>query len=185
MHDIDIRTKLIQYVSHPTVRVIEEFPVKWGYARADVVTIGEDFRAFEIKSASDTLAGLNNQQRFYSTLFDYVIVVTEKKWLKKVPPMIPPWWGIMECYEDAIEEPFRIVRPARFNPGIKAQALVGILWRNEVYDILQSYDFADLRNLTKAQLWQIAASEMDLIDLRKEVRQTLRKRRYNDPRKNK
>jgi len=184
MNDPEIRQKLIQYISHPNVRVIEEFPVKWGYARADVVTIGDDFRAFEIKSAKDTLSGLNNQQRFYSTLFDYVTVVTEKKWLKKVVPIIPQWWGIWECYPDAIEEPFRVVRPSRFNPGIKAQALVGILWRSEVYDILKSYDFANIDNLLKPQLWQIAATEMDISDLRKEVRHTLKKRVYINARKN-
>lgn len=183
MHDKDIRAKLLKLISQPNVRVIEEFPVKWGYARADVVTIGDDFRAYEIKSAQDTLAGLNNQQRFYSTLFDYVIVVTEKKWLRKVVPLIPQWWGILECY-DRVENPFKIIRQARPNPGIRAEALVGILWRSEVYDILQEYDFTNLGSLRKQQLWQIAASEMDLIDLRKEVRNTLRKRVYNNPRKN-
>jgi len=184
MHDIEIRQKLISVLKKPGIRIIEEFPVKWGYARADIVTIGDEFTCFEIKSASDTLAGLNNQQRFYSTLFDYVIVVTEKKWLKKVVPIIPQWWGIWECYPDAIEEPFRVVRPSRFNPGIKAQALVGILWRSEVYDILKSYDFANIDNLLKPQLWQIAATEMDISDLRKEVRHTLKKRVYINTRKN-
>jgi len=184
MHDIEIRQKLISVLKKPGIRVIEEFPVKWGYARADVVTIGNTFAAFEIKSASDTLAGLKNQQRFYSTLFDYVTVVTEKKWLRKIVPLIPQWWGIWEYHADNTKETLRIIRPSRFNPGIRAEALVGILWRDEVYNILKAYDFANLGNLLKHQLWQIAASEMDLIDLRREVRNTLRKRVYTNPRKN-
>lgn len=182
MNDPEIRERLLGSLkTFPRTRIIEEFPTKWGYTRADVVTIDSDFfNAYEIKSAKDNLKGLPRQQRYYSTLFDHVTVVTEERWLDQVLHMTPYWWGVWR--DDGIA--YDYARKSQFNPTIHPMALVGILWRSEVKDILEANDFHNLSKLRKDQLWNIAATELDLPVLRRAVRKTLLKRVYTNPRRN-
>lgn len=184
MNDPQIRAKLLRLLQAPTARVIEEFPVHWGYARVDIVRIGmPGFEAFEIKSAQDTLAGLHNQQRFYSTVFDFVTVVTEDKWALKVCKQTPRWWGVW-VDDGKTDSEYDIVRPSTINPGVNKRALVELLWSKEIKELLEKHDIKCGNRVRRQELGEMLASRVDLCYIREDVQQILKSRVYTNPKRN-
>ena len=121
----------------PNTRIIPELGICGNRYRADVVVINDHMTGYEIKSESDSLRRFPNQIYGYDLLFDYCHLVTASKHLEKAKKILPDHWGIK-----IVEEGGRIktIRRARKNPNKTIETAVRLLWRDEVYDILQKYN---------------------------------------------
>lgn len=95
--------------------LVEEFWVPAIHARADLVTVGSELHAYEIKSHADTLKRLPTQVVGFSALFDRCSVVVAPRHLEKAREIVPAWWGII------VAGPGRVVtelRPSGPSPDV-------------------------------------------------------------------
>tara|TARA_R110000744_G_scaffold73919_5_gene147753 strand:- start:3975 stop:4520 length:546 start_codon:yes stop_codon:yes gene_type:complete len=94
-----IACKLIDYLEkdYDFDFIAREVPFAEGVRRADIVAVSKRAQstyAFEIKSDSDTLTRLEGQIQDYKETFNYVFVVTTKKYLSSVKGY-GLWFGIL------------------------------------------------------------------------------------------
>ncbi|EGO6137859.1 sce7726 family protein, partial [Enterococcus faecalis] len=86
--DADIREALIQKLkmenTKKSYRIIEEFVICNGEARADVAIVNGIMKGFEIKSDVDSLLRLPNQIEKYDATFDKCTIVVGYKFRKKI-----------------------------------------------------------------------------------------------------
>ncbi|EIY6182395.1 sce7726 family protein [Vibrio parahaemolyticus] len=84
--------------------IAREVPFSEGVRRADIVAaskLSQSTYAFEIKSDNDTLARLDGQLQDYRSTFNYVYVVTTKKYLSTVKKY-GLWFGILLVDQEGI-----------------------------------------------------------------------------------
>lgn len=149
-----------------------------GEARVDVAVVNGALTGYELKSARDRLDRLPNQVATYGRVLDYAYLVVADAHLVRARQMLPSWWGILV----ACGEPGRVVinhqRKARRNPSVDAASLAQLLWRDEALAVLTHYGLdAGLRGKARHVLWNKLAAELELDQLRNEVRDCLRARR--------
>lgn len=117
--------------------LVEEMEVCHGRARVDLAVIADRLIGIEIKGPKDDVTRLPNQARAYSKCFDRVVLVVDESLIDKARPLIPAWWGIvvaMRCYE---EFEYRFERRPRPNPNLDIEALLSLLWREEIDALAQ------------------------------------------------
>lgn len=127
-------TELYHYLHDNDTKIVEELNIPIGKARIDIAVLNGSFIGFEIKSASDSLARLNNQISAYEKVFDYVSVVTEEKYKFKLLETLPDWVGVLVCDEGMDVYP---ARQSLLNTNIDAFHLAKLLWRVELLDFLK------------------------------------------------
>ncbi len=158
MLDKDIRSVLIDhFLSHdPSAAVHHELRLSRGRGRADCAIVNGTLSGYEIKSTRDSLARLSGQVPNYEKVFEFCSVVVAKKHLKRIKDAVPRRWGIIlaECAPggDAILQDIR--QPQR-NPNTDKQALVRLLWKQEVVDALRNNHIAYQRNAVARDLWAL------------------------------
>ncbi len=178
-----IRQALVTYLmsQHPRGErsLIAELPLRAGASRADLVLLGDELHAFEIKSDRDSLDRLQTQIHAYSRVFDEVTIVTGSVHLARASKSVPEWWGVMlgfRSYSGNVN--FACVKHSRKNPSPDNYALAQILRIDEV-DFLMSQHFSHVapRSSSRKAACQALADLTDHDLLRSIVATSLRRRR--------
>ena len=179
MKETDVRQALYEseikpiLVDDPDSFVIDEFQVKQGLCRVDVAIINGKLHGYELKSASDNLKRLPDQQAAYSQVFDLVSLVVSSNHIEGALEMIPHWWGVFEIADDNTVSQ---LRPSRQNPQIDPYALSQLLWKDEVLQILLDRGVRGIKSKPKRVLWALLAEQFPIDELREVVRAKLRER---------
>jgi hypothetical protein len=115
--------------------------------------LGKSLDGYEIKTSRDTLKRLPKQIEAYGSLFDRCTAVLAEKHIEKAQGLLPKWWGIMAIACDDEGTSLRNVRKARANPGVRAETLVRLLWRDEAMSALLGLGHQPERTAPRNYLW--------------------------------
>jgi hypothetical protein len=166
-----------QHRYDPTVYK-REWSIGVGATRIDVAAINGTITGCEIKSARDNFGRLPAQVRLYSAVLDTAILVVEGETAAvRAESIVPDWWGIWCARLDHALPRLDVVRDSRPNPTPDPLSIAQLLWRDEAYGVLDRRGIAaGLRAATRWRLWQALADQLELSDLRYEVRETIKAR---------
>jgi hypothetical protein len=135
-----LRAHLMRRHSNTESRLVTELPLRTGSSRADLVLLGDQIQAFEVKSDCDTLRRLEAQVSAYSRVFDQVTIVSGAMHLAAASIAVPEWWGIMLAFPDARgRATFATVRPPRNNPSPDNYALAQLLPIREIISSISAH----------------------------------------------
>lgn len=158
MRDADVRAALHLLLREehahelPTTRVRNEFGL-CGMVRVDVAVLNGHLAGYELKSASDTLARLPMQVSVYSRVLDRATLVVAERHLEAARRLLPDWWGIIVARGAAGAVTLVHERMGLANPDIRPEALVQLLWRDELLAELHSRGIGQgRRSHARAQL---------------------------------
>ncbi len=154
------------------VGAVEEFWVPSVHVRADLVVIGRDLHAFEIKSDADTLKRLPRQVAGFSSLFDRCSIVLAPRHLAKAVEQVPEWWGIAVAARERLDWQ----RHPEPNPSVEVERVVRLLWRDEVLSLLQGAGITPDLIGGRAGMWRQALTSLDPAAIRDGVRKALASR---------
>lgn len=140
MNDPEIRellrsTELSHFIQDPFSRVVEEFSLPVAKARIDIAVVNGALHGYEIKSASDNLKRLPSQIEAYTKVFDFISVVTEKRYLNHIVNEFPKWIGVIECDESS--NSVKQIRRPKQNKLREGFFIAKLLWRDELIDCLK------------------------------------------------
>ena len=166
--------------------VVNELGLNHGKNRADIAIINGRLIGYEIKSDLDSLRRLNEQIFSYNAIFDRAYLITTPRHLKNVEAILPEWWGVIlasEGQRGAVH--FKNIRSSKINSNVENYAVAKLLWRNEAQEILSSLGVQGKQIREKREhLYGYIVSRMNSVELRRTVRECLRKRinwRYPSP----
>jgi hypothetical protein len=119
--------------------LIEEMEVCLGRARVDLAVIGDDLLGIEIKGPKDDVTRLPAQVNAYSRCFDRVVLIVHEALALRAAPLIPPWWGlVVGAATTSGSVRYRFERCAQINPNLDFDALLSLLWRDELEALLRN-----------------------------------------------
>jgi hypothetical protein len=184
MNDVFIRThfhqkKLWRHHANPNTLVVDELGLLNGKSRADIAVINGHLAGFEIKSDEDSLIRLDEQVEAYNAVFDRSTLIVGPKYATCAQDAVPEWWGITICRRGQRDSAsFEHLRKAQENPQINPVSVARLLWRDEAAEILgqKNIETAILRK-PRAVLYECLAEILSLKELRRVVRETLKKRK--------
>jgi hypothetical protein len=130
---------------------VPELGLQKGAAFLDLAVLTRELHGFEFKSERDSLRRLPGQCDVYSRVLDRMTIVVAKRHLGNVEKLVPRWWAIDEVYEKHGHRVLRSIRRGGPNPAVDPFS-------------------------PRHTLWQRAASTLELGDLRKAIRDQLRRR---------
>lgn len=182
MNDYKIRTAIkdIEFISHfsePDTKVIDEMGLNLGSSIIDIAVINGTMVGYEIKSDHDTLNRLAGQILEYNKVFDFLNIVTSKKYAPIIKQHVPKWWGIIEVEE--IENVVKIHqrRKPKLNKEISGYSLLQLLWKEELSEIIDKYGLdRKLKNKPKKIVWAYVSEILDLEIIKENVRSYLKSR---------
>jgi hypothetical protein len=183
MRDVDVRRQLrlqlcLEHAGDPETLIIDELGVEQGSFRADIAVVNGMLQAYEIKSASDTLARLPAQIGAYGRVFDTVTLVVAPRHVESAVAQLPAWWGVIIADYQGEDLLLDEQRPARPNPAVDSASLVQLLWRDEALAVLEEHHLAGgLRRKPRRELWAVLVAGLPSDDLGVVVRDRLRARR--------
>ncbi|MBI2319865.1 MAG: sce7726 family protein, partial [Betaproteobacteria bacterium] len=119
-----------------SVVMVEEMEVCSGRARVDLAVISDQLIGIEIKSGKDDVTRLPAQAEAYSRCFDRVVLVVDESLVAKAAPLIPTWWGLVVTFQQDDRLTYVFERRPRRNPHLDLDALLALLWREEVAALL-------------------------------------------------
>jgi hypothetical protein len=183
MNDLYIRKhfhkkKLWRHHANVDTLVVDELGLLNGKSRADIAVINGHLVGYEIKSDEDSFARLAEQVEAYNAVFDLATVIVGPRFAAAVQDEVPDGWGITVCrpgQRDGVY--FETVRKAKMNSRVNPVCVARLLWREEAVEILgrKNIDPGILRR-PRAVLYDCLAERLNLQELRKTVRETLKKR---------
>lgn len=161
--DHDIREPLFAYFEdqYEKVRFLEE--IQTGRSRADVVMVLPDrICGIEIKSDADGYSRLKTQVKDYDMRYDenYLVVGSTHAW--HAEEHVPAHWGIIsvELINENVD--FRKIRDAGINPNLNFESKMRILWKRELFGILEKNNMPKYRQKGK---WFIIEKILNKVDL--------------------
>ena len=172
------RTRLRRHHENPETVVVDELGLKHGRCRADIAVINGHFVGYEIKSDKDSLRRLPEQIKVYSAVFDRASVIVGEKHACVVKSLIPGWWGlILTTQGPRGGVKFTVERKASLNRSVDPFSVAQLLWRDEVAGVLEMLG-AEKKTLRAPRkvLYHCLASEIDISELRRQVRVCLKAR---------
>lgn len=169
-------TELLHFFEDANSKVVDELSLPVAKARIDIAVINGSLHGYEIKSASDTLKRLPAQIEAYTKVFDYLSIVTEKKYLEKILDFIPPWIGIIVCHEKKGMPIIKQVRKPKQNKEKDGFFIAKLLWREELVDSLKQYQIPFRKKDRNWLLCEALSSNLDINTLSFLVRDKLKKR---------
>ena len=185
LHDKDIREPLFDFLEeiYGKIRIIEEKTM--GKSRADIVMVTpEALCGIEIKSDADTYARLAGQVRDYDQYFDFNIAVVGSSHGLHIREHVPEYWGIItvEEAEDMID--FYYLRRPMWNPKMKWQRKLSVLWRPELAQIQEWNDMPKYRDKSREfvshKIAERVPNKIPEDVLKKQVSELLFERDYNE-----
>ena len=151
LHDKDIREPLFDFLEEQfgKIRILEE--KRTGAARADVVMVTpEALYGIEIKSDADTYARLEKQVRYYNWYYDRNIIVAGTRHAAHVEEHVPESWGIITVELDETGKvDFYFLRKPGTNTKMKPERKTTILWKAELYRLLEKNNLPKYRGKSK------------------------------------
>ena len=151
LYDKDIREPLFDYLedNFGKSRIFEEVPMS--RARADVMMVlPSEIIGIEIKSSVDTYDRLHGQVLNYNKFCDRNYVAVGLRHAKHVSEHIPDFWGILCIYEDNHKIIIDELRTALPNPKLKQDLQLSLLWKKELFNILDNNRLPKYRDRSKA-----------------------------------
>lgn len=178
MKDPDIRiilkkTELQHFIADPHSRVVEEMSLPIAKARIDIAVVNGSLHGYEIKSASDTLQRLPGQIEAYTKVFDYLSIVTEKKYSARLIDVVPKWIGIIICDNKATVQ---YLRKPKLNKKKEGFFLAKLLWHDEIVDVLEEYNIPFKKKNRTWLLCEALSSSLDVDTISFIVRTKLKTR---------
>jgi hypothetical protein len=131
--------------------ILHELKIPRPSARIDIAVINGKICGFEIKSDVDSLARLARQERAFSAIFDRVSVVVTARHLEAAKRAIPIWWGIIIAKPKGSDVSFVHKRVARENRNPNTTALLYMLTRKELIELLDTNELAQGRRSKPVQ----------------------------------
>lgn len=182
MNDLKIRTAIkdIEFRAHfeeVDTKVIDEMGLNLGSSIIDIAVINGSMMGYEIKSDVDTLKRLESQILEYNKVFDFMNIITSKKYAPVIKDYVPAWWGIIEVEE--IEDKIKIYqrRKAKPNKKVSGYSLLQLLWKEELLNIIDEYGLnRSLKNKPKKVIWAYISEVLDLEVIKNNVRNCLKSR---------
>lgn len=157
--------------------IVDELGIMQGESIADLAAITpHSLECYEIKSGVDTLYRLPKQMENYNQVFDYISIITEEKYLKKVEEMVLPFWGIILTEDHGETVSFKHHRIPSPNVLVDKRKVAELLWRNEVYQLLHKYGIKGISKMSRSKLWDVLCNTIDLPVLRTEIFICLKRR---------
>lgn len=161
----------------PSTRIVEEFCILGGKVRVDVGAINGQLHGYEIKSAADNLDRLPRQQKYYNKIFDRITLVADEKHVVEAVKIVPPFWGLIAARSTPDGVVLNEIWPARQNFEVDANALVQLLWRDEVMSVLRVNGISrGLYKKPRKFLWKVLTSRLELPAIQSSVRNCLKYR---------
>jgi hypothetical protein len=135
-----------RHVRSPAAKVVDEVGLRHGAARVDLMVIHLLLHGYEIKSDRDTLSRLPSQMTAFSAVLDRVTLIVGWKHVVAAMRLVPPWWSV-SLVERGSRGGLRFVpiRVGAKNPTPEPHALVRLLWKDEVVDMLLRLGEKDAR----------------------------------------
>ncbi|KQT20258.1 hypothetical protein ASG31_17670 [Chryseobacterium sp. Leaf404] len=182
MNDYKIRTaiKNIEFINHfsePDTKVIDEMGLNLGSSIIDIAVINGTMVGYEIKSDHDTLNRLAGQILEYNKVFDFLNIVTSKKFASSIKEHVPQWWGIIEVEEKDSEIKIHQRRKARINKSVSSFSLLQLLWKEELGIMIDRYALPrSLKYKSKKTIWTYISEVLDIDIIKNDVRSFLKLR---------
>lgn len=179
-NDAIIRAALKTYleklhVKESKLRIVEEFAVEHGAARADIAVVNGVLHGYEIKSDKDTLSRLPEQMDAYNSVFDRVTLVVGKQHIYEAITLVPDWWGVLIAKispESSVV--LNHIREAKENTGQRNLSIARLLWRGEALRILEEAGEAvGLRSKPRERIYEKLSTVFDQATLEEKVRDAL------------
>jgi len=165
--------------AHKDTLVIDELGLNHGKCRADIAVVNGQFVGYEIKSNNDSLRRLEEQVKSYSAVFDRVSIIVGNRYIDSIQDYIPEWWGVIVSARGprgAVN--FDLIRKAQTNKNIDPISIAQLLWRNEAEEILRQKKLLPKKlREPRAMLYQYLVDTLNICELRKFVREYLKKRK--------
>lgn len=155
-------------------KYIREMGMHRGAARIDLAVVDDSLDGYEIKSPRDDLRRLAAQVSAYSQVFDHLTLVGTEHHLEGAARTVPRWWGLTVM--DVRTSMVHVVRSAAPNPGPDPAALVHLLWREEMLEVLEARTGKTPSGHNGAVRQRLMA-EMSADEVRATVRRCLSERR--------
>jgi hypothetical protein len=180
MNDFDIRlamkmTTLSDFYLDDSI-IVEELSLPSTGSRIDIAVINGALRGYEIKSSCDTLVRLKKQIVGYTKVFDYLSIVTEEKYLKKIMAISPDWIDVL-CLTTLDNHPSMITaRNGYLNAHREGFYIAKMLRKEEMQALLNEYGILYKKSSRAWTLSEILAETLDIDDLAYSVRLKLKHR---------
>jgi hypothetical protein len=179
-HDYQLRALLKAHLStriDANDKLLDEFGLAYGAARADVALVNGHLEGFEIKAGRDTLKRLPAQVEAYNQVFEFSWVVTTQSHLPGVREVVPRKWGLLVAKADEQGGQLVQVRRAQRNPRRNTEHLARLLWREEALAQLEILGMSKgLKSKPKIALFSALAEAMTPDALSNYVRACLKSR---------
>jgi hypothetical protein len=169
-------TELSNFINDPHSKVVHELKLPVAKAIIDIAVINGSLHGYEIKSSSDTLQRLPNQLIAYSYIFDYITVVTERKYCDKIIELVPDWVGVAICSDKVCSKGFEVIKPSSLNLNKKGFYVAKLLWRDELVEILEEQQIVFRKKSRNWTLCEILSDNLELSKLSDIVREKLKQR---------
>lgn len=150
MVDNEIREVLCDYIDerHDKVRIMDEFVI--GKSRADIVTVTNRLTGYEIKGDTDSYVRLPLQIKEYSRCFRENYLVVGESHRKSAENHVPKNWGILCAYKNHDRPKIEMMRTSQvMEKIIIIKSQLGLLWRNELVNILRKNGLKKCAGKTK------------------------------------
>lgn len=115
---------------------IFELPV--GDSRADLCKINGHSICYEIKTDYDTTKRLQKQLRDYSTVFEYVYVISSEKRSSKILPLLPEHVGLYVYCDNTRNVSYHKLKEATLSPFLSSKKQLSCLSQSELQRIAGS-----------------------------------------------
>jgi hypothetical protein len=100
--------------------------------KADLVVMGKELHAFEIKGDQDNLRKLKNQISDYNKTFDRVSIVTSIRHLVKIRKLVSRYTGLITVKDNN----FKVIRKTKLRRRLNKQSLLMFFPKTEVASLL-------------------------------------------------
>ncbi len=182
MNDFQIRKaikehELIKHIEDSDTKIIDEMGLNLGGSIIDIAVVNGTMLGYEIKSDRDTLNRLGGQVEQYNKVFDYLNIVTSKKYASVIGDFIPEWWGIIEVEDLKDEILIHQRRIPTINEEISSYSLLQLLWKEELVEIIDKFiPNKSMKYKPKKNIWTYISENLDQTTLKDLVRYYLKKR---------
>lgn len=182
MRDYEIRLALKgrlneAHADEPETRIIEELGLRQGSFRADLAVVNGSLHGYEIKSDRDNLDRLPRQGGAYADCFDEATLVVGPRLVKAATAAIPEWWGVLLARPAEGGVALDVAREPARNPGVRPEAVVELLWRDEALAALRGLGAAaGLSQRPRRALWDALLEAVDGDELGRIVRRAIKAR---------
>lgn len=141
----------------------------------DIALVNGELSGFEIKSDVDGLGRLASQTAQYARVFNQLTLVCAPRHARTALARLPKWWGLWVA-EPQGARPLDELRTGAPNPGVCMRATAGLLWRDEMLELLVDGGASGMGGRPRRDLVAAIVDVFDEVTLCAEVRQRLRER---------